>query len=81
MQSSYVDFNIHSRKLFFTLYFDSGNLGLPKWIRWERISLPCRRPKFNPWVWKTPWRREWLPTLEFLPGEVHGQRSLIGRSP
>jgi len=25
-----------------------------------------------------PWRREWLPTLEFLPGEFHGQRSLEG---
>ena len=25
-----------------------------------------------------PWRREWLPTLVFLPGEFHGQRSLVG---
>ena len=24
---------------------------------------------FNPWVGKIPWRREWLPTLAFLPGE------------
>ena len=24
-----------------------------------------------------PWRREWLPTLVFLPGELHGQRSLV----
>ena len=22
-----------------------------------------------------PWRREWLPTPEFLPGEFHGQES------
>ena len=28
-----------------------------------------------------PWRREWLPTLVFLPGESHGQRSLVGYSP
>ena len=27
------------------------------------------------------WRREWLPTLVFLPGESHGQRSLAGCSP
>ena len=27
------------------------------------------------------WRREWLPTLVFLPGEFHGQRGLIGYSP
>ena len=24
--------------------------------------LQCRRPGFDPWVRKTPWRREWLPT-------------------
>ena len=27
---------------------------------------------------KIPWRREWLPTLVFLLGEFHGQRSLGG---
>ena len=31
--------------------------------------------------WKDPWRREWLPTGVFLPGESHGQRSLVGYSP
>ena len=25
--------------------------------------------------------REWLPTPLFLPGEFHGQRSLVGHSP
>ena len=33
---------------------------------------------FDPWVRKIPWRREWLPILVFLPGEFHGQRSLVG---
>ena len=28
-----------------------------------------------------PWRREWLPTLVFLPGESYGQRSLEVYSP
>ena len=28
-----------------------------------------------------PWRREWGPILVFLPGELHGQRSLEGYSP
>ena len=28
-----------------------------------------------------PWRKEWLPTPVFLPGEFHGQRSLAGYSP
>ena len=32
-------------------------------------------------VVKIPWRREWLPTPVFLPGESHGQRSLAGYSP
>ena len=27
-----------------------------------------------------PWKREWLPTPVFLPGEFHGQRSLAGCS-
>ena len=30
---------------------------------------------------KIPWRRAWQPTLVFLPGESHGQRSLAGYSP
>ena len=30
---------------------------------------------------KIPWRRAWLPTTVFLPGEFHGQRSLVGYSP
>ena len=41
----------------------------------------CRRLKFHPWVRKSPWRREWLPTSVFLPREIHGQRSLVGYSP
>ena len=39
------------------------------------------REEFDPWVEKIPWRREWQPTLVFLPGEFHGQRSLAGYSP
>ena len=41
----------------------------------------CGRPEFNPWVGKILWRREWHPTPVFLPGESHGQRSLVGYSP
>ena len=37
------------------------------------------------WVWSLHWedlqRREWQPTPLFLPGELHGQRSLVGYSP
>ena len=50
-------------------------------IRRQRICLQCRRPGFDPWVRKIPWRREWQPAPVFLPGESHGQRSLAGYSP
>ena len=40
-----------------------------------------RRPGFNPWAGKIPWKRMWQSTLVFLPGESHGQRSLVGHSP
>ena len=53
---------------------------LPWWLRWWRICLQCRTPKFDPWVGKISWRREWLTTPIILPGESHGQRSLAGYS-
>ena len=46
-----------------------------------RRRLQCRRPRFNPWVGKIPWRREGLPAPVFLPGEFHGQRILASYSP
>ena len=36
---------------------------------------------FDLWVRKILWRREWQSTPGFLPGEFHGQRSLVGCSP
>ena len=44
-------------------------------------NAPANAGKFNPWVGKIPWRRERQPTPVFLPGEFHGQRSLVGYSP
>ena len=40
-----------------------------------------RETWFDPWVMKIHWRRKWQPTPVFLPGESHGQRSLVGYSP
>ena len=37
--------------------------------------------RFDPWVEKTPWRRQWHPTPVFLPRKSHGQRSVVGCSP
>ena len=58
--------------------------GFPGGISGKEPASQCRRHKrcrFNPWVRKIPWRRQWQPTPVFLPGESHGQRSLVGYSP
>ena len=34
-----------------------------------------------PGLRRSPWRWEWQPTPVFLPGEFHGQSSLVGYSP
>ena len=34
-----------------------------------------------PGLGRSPWRRKWQPTPVFLPGESHGQGSLVGYSP
>ena len=39
------------------------------------------RREFKPRVGKIPWRGAWQPILVFLPGESHGQRSLVSYSP
>ena len=44
----------------------------------SRICLLRRRPGFDPWVRKIPWRKKWLPTPVFLPGESQGRGSLVG---
>jgi len=46
------------------------------WLRQKRIHLPMK--EFDPWIRKIPWRMEWLPAPVFLPGEFHGQGSLVG---
>ena len=37
-------------------------------------NLQCERLRFNPWVRRIPWRRNWQPTPVFLPGEVIGSQ-------
>ena len=57
--------------------------GLPR-CPVQEPTCQCRRHKrhgFHPWVGKIPRRRARQPTLVFLPGESHGQRSLVGYSP
>ena len=56
-------------------------LGFPGGSEGKEFACNVGIPGFGPWVGKIPWRREWLPTPVFLPGEFHGQRSLVGYSP
>ena len=39
------------------------------WASLVKNHLQCGRPGFDPWVGKTPWRRERLPMPGFWPGE------------
>ena len=44
----------------------------------DNFTSPIKRHKrqgFNPWVGKMSWRRRWLPTPVFVPGEFYGQSS------
>ena len=49
-------------------------------VQMAKNLLKCRRPRLDPWVKKIPWKRDWLPTPVVLPGEFHGQRSLVFHS-
>ena len=40
-----------------------------------------KKHEFDPWVGKIPWSMKRQPTPAFLPGEFHGQWSLMGYSP
>ena len=64
-------------------------LGIQGWsrkLRASQVALAVKNPPASagglrdagsdPWVGKIPWRRAQQPTLVFLPGESHGQRSL-----
>ena len=56
----------------------ASHYGLAQMVK----NLPAmQETRFNPWIRKIPWRSEWLPTPILLPGEFHGQRSLVGYSP
>ena len=52
------------------------NAGEVDAAHWEKTGFVYRGSGFDPWVGKISWRRTWQPTLIFLPGESHEQRSL-----
>ena len=64
------------RSVLILLWIPRDSLGKPKRFSGssagKRICLQCRRPWFDSWVGKIPWRKEQLPTSVFWPGEFHG---------
>ena len=55
-------------------------MGLPLWLSKGSVCS-AGDPGLISGSGRSPWRRERLPTLVFLPGDFHGQRSLVGYSP
>ena len=47
----------------------------------KESAYSAGRPGFDPLSRKIPWRREWIPTPVFLPGESHGKGKLVGYNP
>ena len=51
----------------------------------SQVALVVRNPPANAGdvsdLDLIPWRRAWQPTPVFLPGDSHGQSSLVGFSP
>ena len=59
-------------------------MGLTGGASGKEPACQCRRLqrcRFDPWMGKIPWRRQWQPTPVFLPGKFHGQRCLVDCSP
>ena len=42
----------------------------PWWLRQWKICLQCKRPGFDPWIGKIPWRRERLRTPSILAWRI-----------
>src|SRR5574340_114065 len=59
------------------MIYYKGMLGFPSGSA-GKDCLQCRRPGFDPWVGKIPWRRERLPIPVFWPGEFHALYSPRG---
>ena len=58
----------------FSTLSHKGSEGLRSYLQKVELKLPAGFHSY-------PWRRKWQPTPVLLPGESHGQRSLMGYSP
>ena len=68
-------------------FYSPGLCLMSRFCRWHSSKdsacqcKKCRRPRFDPWARKIPWRGKGQPIPVFLPEEFHGQKSLMGCSP
>ena len=44
-------------KIWAPFHLQNLRINTSLWLRWERICLQGRRPEFDPWIGKIPWRR------------------------
>ena len=49
-------------KVLSSLFFRCGSWNSGSVLHLRLYCLQCRRPEFDPWVGKTPWRRKWMAT-------------------
>ena len=56
-------------------------MGFPGGSDGEESACNTEDKSFIPGSGRFPWRRAWLFTAVFMPGEFNGQRSLGGYSP
>ena len=67
-----------------SLWPDQVALHLPGGSSGKELTSQCKRwerCRFDPGLGRFPWKRAGQPTPVFLPGESHGQWSLVGYSP
>ena len=55
--------------------------GHPPWLSGKESICTARDRDTGSIPGNIPWRRAWQPTPAFLPGELYGQRALVGYSP
>ena len=58
-----------------------GSIDLPRWLRWKRTCLPMQEMQVQSLGWEDLLEKDMATHPVFLPGEPHGQRSLVGSSP
>ena len=80
---TFMDFGV-LRAVLEPVSFGYGGMGLLRWQQKWRVCLPMQET-WETQVWslgqEDPLEEGWQPNLVFLPGESHGQKSLVGYSP